>query len=137
VIAFLDSSAAIYYFEGDANAQKAVRGVLLNLKNQYPACEIAVSRLGVMECRVKPLRENAHTLLAAYEAFFAQARIVELTAAVVDTATTLRASYGLKTPDALQAAGALSLGEDVVFVTADLGFARLSGLKTLKVQFIT
>jgi uncharacterized protein len=136
VIAFLDSSAAIYYFEGDATAQKAVRDVLLNLKNQYPACELAVSRLGVMECRVKPLRDNSQTLLAAYEAFFAQARIVELTAAVVDTATTLRAAYGLKTPDALQAASALSLEEDVVFVTADLGFARLSGLKALKVQFI-
>ena len=67
----------------------------------------------------------------------AQARIVELTAAVVDTATTLRASYVLKTPDALQAASALSLGDDVVFVTADLGFARLSGLKALKLQFIT
>jgi predicted nucleic acid-binding protein len=137
VIAFLDSSAAIYYFEGDATAQKAVRDVLLNLKNQYPACELAVSRLGVMECRVKPLRDNAHTLLAVYEAFFMQARIVELTAAVVDMATTLRASYGLKTPDALQAASALSLGEDVVFVTADLGFARLNGLRALKVQYIT
>jgi uncharacterized protein len=136
VIAFLDSSAAIYYFEGDAKAQKTVRDVLQGLKNQYPACELAVSRLGVMECRVKPLRDNAHTLLAAYEFFFAQARIVELTAAVVDTATTLRAAYGLKTPDALQAASALSLGEDIVFVTADLGFARLSGLKALKVQFI-
>ena len=137
MIAFLDSSAAIYYFEGDANAQKAVRDVLLNLRNQYPACELAISRLGVMECRVKPLRDNAHTLLATYEAFFAQARIVEITAAVVDAATTLRASYGLKTPDALQAASALSLGENVVFVTADLGFARLIGLKALKVQFIT
>lgn len=137
MIAFLDSSAAIYYFEGDANSQKAVRDVLQRLKNQSPSCEIAVSRLGVMECRVKPLRDNARSLLAAYEAFFAQCRIVELTAAVVDTATTLRAAYGLKTPDALQAASAMSLGEDVVFVTADLGFARLSGLKALKVQFIT
>jgi uncharacterized protein len=136
VIAFLDSSAAIYYLEGDANAQKAIRDVLLNLKNQSPSCELAVSRLGVMECRVKPLRDNTHMLLAAYEAFFAQTRIVELTAPVVDEATRLRASYGLKTPDALQAASALSLGEDVVFVTADLGFARLSGVKGLKVQFI-
>ena len=137
MIAFLDSSAAIYYFEGDANAQKAVRDVLQRLKNQSSSCEIAVSRLGVMECRVKPLRDKARSLLAAYEAFFAQSRIVELTAAVVDMATTLRAVYGLKTPDALQAASAMSLGEDVVFVTADLGFARLSGLKALKVQFIT
>ena len=109
---------------------------MASLKSQHPACELAVSRLGVMECRVKPLRDNAHTLLAAYEAFFTQSRIVELTAAVVDVATTMRASYGLKTPDALQAASAMSLGEDVVFVTADLGFTRLSGLKALKVQFI-
>lgn len=137
MIAFLDSSAAIYYLEGDAASQKAVRDVLQGLKNQSPSCELAVSRLGVMECRVKPLRDNAHTLLAAYDAFFAQARIVELSAAVVDTATTLRAVYGLKTPDALQAASALSLGGDVVFVTADLGFVRLSGLKALKVQLIT
>jgi predicted nucleic acid-binding protein len=136
VIAFLDSSAAIYYLEGDVAAQKAVRDVLLNLKNKYPACELAVSRLGVMECRVKPLRDNAHMLLAAYEAFFAQTRIVELTAPVVDEATRLRASYSLKTPDALQAASALSLGEEVIFVTADLGFARLSGVKGLKVQFL-
>ena len=136
MIAFLDSSAVIYYFEGDENAQKAVRGVLSTLKSQYPACELAVSRLGVMECRVKPLRDSAHTLLASYDTFFGRLQIVELCAAVVDGATTLRASYGLKTPDALQAASALSLGEDVVFVTADLGFGRLSGLKALKVLFV-
>jgi uncharacterized protein len=136
VIAFLDSSAVIYYFEGDENAQQAVRGVLSTLKNQYPACDLAVSRLGVMECRVKPLRDSAHTLLASYDTFFRQLQIVELSAAVVDRATTLRASYGLKTPDALQAASALSLGEDVAFVTADLGFGRLSGLKDLNVLFI-
>jgi predicted nucleic acid-binding protein len=136
VIAFLDSSAVIYYFEGDETAQKAVRGVLATLKSQFPACELAVSRLGVMECRVKPLRDGAHTLLASYDTFFGQLQIVELSAAVVDSATTLRASYGLKTPDALQAASALSLGEDVVFVTADLGFGRLSGLKALKVLFV-
>lgn len=136
MIAFLDSSAVIYYFEGDETAQKAVRGILSTLKSQYPACELAVSRLGVMECRVKPLRDDAHTLLASYDTFFRQLHIVELSANVVDTATTLRASYGLKTPDALQAASALSLGEDVVFITADLGFGRLSGLKTLKVLFV-
>ena len=136
MIAFLDSSAVIYYFEGDETAQQAVRGVLASLKNQYPACELAVSRLGVMECRVKPLRDGSHTLLASYDAFFVQMHIVELSAAVVDRATTLRASYGLKTPDALQAASALSLGEDVVFVTADLGFGRLSGVKALKVLFV-
>ena len=137
MIVFLDSSAVIYYFEGDENAQQAVRGVLASLKSQYPTCELAVSRLGVMECRVKPLRDAAHTLLASYDTFFGHLQIVELSAAVVDRATTLRATYGLKTPDALQAASALSLGEDVVFVTSDLGFGRLSGLKALKVLFIT
>jgi predicted nucleic acid-binding protein len=36
----------------------------------------------------------------------------------------------LKTPDALQAACCLQLGEDHVFVTGDVGFRRVAGLNT-------
>jgi predicted nucleic acid-binding protein len=60
--------------------------------------------------------------------FFASVRIVELSAAVVDAATLLRARDGLKTPDALQAASAFVASESPVFVTVDAGFAKVSGL---------
>lgn len=47
----------------------------------------------------------------------------------VDAATLLRARDGLNTPDALQAACALVASERPVFVTADVGFAKVSGLE--------
>jgi predicted nucleic acid-binding protein len=84
--------------------------------------------MSVLECRVKPLREGNAALLKRYDDFFASVRIVELSAAVVDAATLLRARDGLKTPDALQAASAFVASESPVFVTVDAGFAKVSGL---------
>ncbi len=128
MIAFLDSSALIYYFEGAPRYQKAVVDALAAIKSKDAKAQVAVSRLGVMECRVKPLREGDKALLAAYDTLFAQTAIVELSAEVVTLATNIRASNGLKTPDALQAACAMSLGADCVFVTGDVGFGRVQGL---------
>jgi predicted nucleic acid-binding protein len=128
VIVFLDSSALIYYFEGAPRYRQAVIEVLQKIKTSDPKAQVAVSRLGVMECRVKPLREKDQALLAQYDAFFQQVQIVELSAAVVNLATEIRATTALKTPDALQAACAMSLGKECSFVTGDSGFARLQGL---------
>ena len=74
---------------------------------------------------MKPLRERDAATLAAYDAFFAAARvvIVELGSTVVDRATEIRARFGLKTPDALHVAAALEAGADV-FVTGDEGIKR-------------
>ena len=128
LIAFLDSSALIYYFEGTPLYRHAVLTVLREIKVSNPQAVVAISRLGVMECRVKPLREGNLVLLEHYEAFFEQAQIVELSPAIVDVATQLRASTALKTPDAIQAACALSFTEPCTFVTGDAGFARVSKL---------
>lgn len=134
MIAFLDSSALIYYFEGNESYRQAVTDVLQAVKTQAPQAQVVVSRLSVMECRVKPLREASIALLARYDAFFKQVQIVELSAAVVDAATSLRATTGLKTPDALQAACALSLAAPFSFVTGDAGFARVRGLNLLQIH---
>jgi len=134
VIVFLDSSALIYYFEGTERYRQAVVQALQAIKANHPQAQVAVSRLGVMECRVKPLRERDQALLASYDAFFAQAQIIELSAAIVDQATHIRAATALKPPDALQAACAMSLGEPCGFVTGDAGFSRVSGLQVLQVK---
>lgn len=136
MIVFLDSSALIYYFEGAEPYRQAVLEVLQNIKSQHPQATVAVSRLGLMECRVKPLREKNAVLLARYDAFFRQVRIVELSAEVVEAATQLRASVNLKTPDALQAACALSLAEPCGFMTGDAGFMRVAGLTVLQLRKI-
>lgn len=131
---FLDACALIYRFEGNAGFRLAIRTLLSQLSAGSAATVVAVSRLSLLECRVKPLREGDLTLLKRYDEFFAACQIVELSASVVETATTLRARYALKTPDALQAAGALSLAPEVHFVTADQVFAKVVGLDVRLIQ---
>jgi predicted nucleic acid-binding protein len=125
---FLDACALIYRFEGGAPFRDACVRLLGELAAQQPGSPVAVSRLSVLECRVKPLREGDTALLARYESFFSACHIVELSAAVVERATALRVRHGLKTPDALQAASALALPAPVCFVTGDAGFARIAEL---------
>jgi uncharacterized protein len=137
MIAFLDSNALIYYFEGTQGFRQAVVDVLQSIKASDARAQVAVSRLGVMQCRVKPLREGNLALLAHYDNFFNQVQIVELTAAVATLATDIRATTHLKTPDALQAACAMSLGSAYSFVTSDVGFARVPGLKVHPINLAT
>ena len=125
---FLDACALIYRFEGAAEFRTAAVELIAQLTVAQPVVELAVSRLSVLECRVKPLREGDGALLKRYDDFFAAVNIVELRPAVVELATDLRVRYGLKTPDALQAACALSLPGETFFVTGDLAFAKVSGL---------
>jgi len=47
----------------------------------------------------------------------------------VEQATTLRAQHGLRTPDALQAACCLQLGQDAVMLSGDADFERIAGLR--------
>jgi predicted nucleic acid-binding protein len=124
----LDACALIDRFEVALKFRTAAMELMAQRSAQQTNVELAVSRMSVLECRVKPLREGNVALLKRYDDFFASVRIVELSAAVVDAATLLRARDGLKTPVALQAASALVASERPVFVTADAGFAKVSGL---------
>ena len=130
MIAFLDASALIYLLEGEAPWGSAVKQVLQDLADGQPQLAIAVSRLSVLECRVGPLRRGDQDSLERFESFFAQSDLLwrELCPAVVDLATTLRANYGLRTPDALQAACCLELGQDTVMISGDADFERIAGL---------
>ena len=125
---FLDACALIYRFEGAAEFRTAAVELIAQLTVAQPVVELTVSRLSVLECRVKPLREGDGALLKRYDDFFAAVTIVELRPVVVELATDLRVRYGLKTPDALQAACALSLSGEALFVTGDLAFSKVSGL---------
>ncbi|MCP9915858.1 type II toxin-antitoxin system VapC family toxin [Cyanobium sp. ATX 6F1] len=67
-----------------------------------------------------------------FDAFFARPDLhwVELTRSVVEAATELRLSYGLRTPDALQAACCQLLGRNQAWMlTGDAAFQRLEGLE--------
>jgi hypothetical protein len=59
---------------------------------------LVTSRISRLECRSKPLRDGDVALLALYDAAFAKTRFVEVTAAIIDRATEIRARYGLRIP---------------------------------------
>ncbi len=136
MLAFLDASALIYLLDGEPRWADATKRQLSELARDHGHLSIAVSRLSALECRVGPLRRNDQVALARFEAFFARPDLqwLELTAAVVDLATTLRASHGLRTPDALQAACCLQLGPEASMLSGDAAFGRLEQLRLRLIQ---
>jgi len=131
VILFLDACIVIYWIEASDPLRARLKAHFHALREQVPDATFAVSRLSWLECMVKPLRDNDEALANEYRAFFeaGQLKVIELTPSVIERAASLRARYGLKTPDALQAACALEPGGEVCFVTNDEGFRKVPELR--------
>ena len=91
---------------------------------------LVTSRLTRLECRTRPLRAGDLTTLAQFDVFLAGVELVlfELSPAVIERATDLRAKYNLKTPDALHYATAVEAGA-VVFLTGDRALSRCSEVR--------
>ena len=128
MIAFFDACAVIYRVESVEPYFTKLKTALTAMRARQP--DIAVSRLSLMECRVLPLRKRQAGTLELYRDFFSSPglHIVALDPAIVDRATMVRADTNLGTPDALQAASALSLPGEVLFITNDAKFKRVPGL---------
>ena len=127
---FFDTSALIYLVEGADPFASRVRAELSQIAKKYPKIGAAVSRLSWLECRVRPARNDEHTVLAAFDSFFARPDLIwlELNKDVVELATAIRVKHGLRTPDALQAACCLQLGAKHIFLTGDSAFKKVAGL---------
>jgi hypothetical protein len=103
---FFDACAIIYLIEAADPWATRVRDTLIRLRGDQPDTGVAVSDLSRLECRVRPIRDGQHDLLATYNAFFSAdgLTIVPLSPGIVDPATTIRAKTKLRTPDALKVA---------------------------------
>ena len=130
VIAFFDANALIYLVEGAEPFAGRVRSALARLTTRHRKMGAAVSRLSWLECRVRPARNNELAALAKFDAFFARPDLlwVELNKNVIELATAIRVRYGLRTPDALQAASCLQLGARHLFLTGDSAFKKVAEL---------
>lgn len=128
---FLDANIIIYRVEAVEPFNQQVLTIVQELVACYPNAGIAVSRLSMMECLVKPLRDQNDVDIERYRGFFSSAglQIVEIGSLILEAATLLRARHGLRTPDAIQAASAMSLKGPVTFLTGDKQFSKVPGLK--------
>jgi len=122
---YLDANVVIRLVEGDTPT-RAPLTARLAASLGVPA-SLVTSRLTRLECRAKPLRTGDGATLAQFDVFFGGVELVlaDLSSAVVERATELRARYGLRTPDALHYATAVEFGA-TVFLTADRGLSRCS-----------
>jgi predicted nucleic acid-binding protein len=132
VIIFLDANVIIYQVEAIPAFRDRVRSIVNDILTVHPGSIFAASRLSLLECLVKPLREQNASLVERYRSFFSahDLTVVEITPAVIELALGLRVGTGLRTPDAIQAASALSLPGPAVFVTGDAGFTRVPNLSS-------
>ena len=98
------------------------------------ALQIAVSTLTVAEVLTGPMHTGQDALASRYEVALCRFTVVPVDLGVAVLAARLRARYGLKLPDAIQLATALSLGA-AALVTHDRDFARVHGLAILRGEF--
>ena len=130
MILFLDACVLIYRVEEVVPWNAHLTKLLANLRRKYAGLQLAVSRLSHLECHVQPLRDSDDALLARYDALFAAPELhnVDIDANVIEGATRIRAQFGLRAPDAIQAASCLSLGAEHIFLTNDAAFRRVPKL---------
>lgn len=124
---YLDANGFIYSVE----RIEPYRAFLepLWLAAQAGQFEIVSSELTILETLVKPLREGDVALENLFRSLFSarEVRLILATAPLWEEAARLRATTGLKTPDALHAATALTTGS-TLFITNDGGFRGVPGL---------
>jgi len=96
--------------------------------------EMVTSALTLLELLVVPYRSGDHLLAKRYEALLTQSRgvrVAEISRDQLRAAAQLRASTGVKTPDALQLVAALAAG-CATFLTNDRALPNIPGLRVLQ-----
>lgn len=127
-LVLVDSAPIIYVLE--ANARFAARFAPLFQRHAQGEIELAVSTITIAEVLTGPLKAGEEALAKRYRAALEAWRVVEVTADIAESAARLRGAFGLKLPDAIQAASALAINAEAL-VTHDRDFSKLRGLKVM------
>ena len=104
---YLDACSIIYLIEAAQPFHGKVVAALNAFRSEV-GLQVVTSRLSMLECRTRPVRDHDTSLLAAYDAFFSADRLAlaDIDARVIEVATQLRATYRFRTPDAIHLATA-------------------------------
>lgn len=129
-IIYIDASCFIYTMERIDPYRALLEPIWRQA--QHGNISIVSSYILVTETLVKPIRDANLDIETQYRAMFESGavRLLEAPHSVFDDAARIRADTGLKTPDALHAATALSVG-CALFITNDRDFLRVRDLPTV------
>jgi predicted nucleic acid-binding protein len=127
-IVYVDANAVIYHVER-IDPYYTTAAPLWDALDRGLAA-VTTSELTLLEVLVKPLRLGNTALANLYRTVLlgtAGFTTVPVSRAILEAAALYRAVSGLKSPDAIHAASAVSIG-CVSFVTNDVAFRRVAGL---------
>jgi predicted nucleic acid-binding protein len=126
-IVYVDTAPIIYTVERHTDYEPLLLPLWAALDTS--TIEVATSELTLLETLIKPLRDSNQALIDDYEKLLTATSInmQPITASILRGAARIRATTRLKTPDAIHAATALSVG-CVQFITNDGDYRKLSSL---------
>jgi predicted nucleic acid-binding protein len=127
----LDTSVFIFQLEANPRYMESVHPIFRWVES--PASYAATSAVTMLQLLVHPYRKSDIDAVNKYYALlstYPNLHWVSLTLPVADTAARLRAEFGLKTPDAIQAASALA-SRATGFISNDPAFRRVEHLEVL------
>ena len=123
----MDSAPVIYVIEQHSTWRSHFRPVFE--AQEAGRFRLAITTIAIMDILAGPLKGGDEALAQRYRAVIESWQRVDLDLDIAESAARLRASLGLKLPDAIQAASALKIHADAL-VTHDRDF---SGLRSLRV----
>jgi predicted nucleic acid-binding protein len=130
----VDTAIFIYLVEEHPAFLSAARSLFVQA--DQGGLEIVTSALTLLEVLVVPYRAGNDALAARYEAILTNSRgvrLLEIDRAQLRMAARLRGAHGMRTPDALQLAAALTTGCSSL-VTNDRRLPSVPGLPVLQLS---
>jgi len=130
----IDSCVFIYFIERHPTYGPLVRPLFESIDRG--SVQGITSSLTLLETQVVPLRDGDRALAHRYEALLSTSRglsLVELDRPLLSAAALLRATTGVRTPDALQLAAALRAG-CTAFVTNDRRLPAPAGVRIVQLR---
>ena len=130
---FPRTAPLIYYIE-ENNQYKPILDKLF-LANSKSKFMFQTSVITLLEVLVLPMRQNEQQLVEQYQNILCNSptiNIFELNIEIAKRAASLRAKYGLPTPDSIQIATAI-YGSSEYFLTNDI---RLKAVKEIEMLFL-
>lgn len=130
----LDTAVFIYFIEEHPRFMPLLEPLFEAIEAGHVLA--VTSALSLLETLVVPFRAGDRALAVRYQSILTQSQgltLVELTIPVLKRAAELRASTGVKTPDAIQLAAALSAGCSA-FLTNDRRISIAQGLRVFQLD---
>lgn len=129
----LDTAPLIYFIEENPAHIEIVR--LFFEAMDRGSFLVVTSTVTLLEVLVHPLRSNNTELAAEYRDILLNSRLMtlEISSGIAEQAARLRASYNIRTPDAIQISAALESGA-THFFTNDIRLPEIPSLQILSID---